>query len=408
MDTYIIDTNILLDYPQIIEDKENKLIILTSVLRELDGLKKHLNQDTAFNARRAAIYISRHIDRLNWYNCDKLDKEKIPVDEQLIVAAKDIDGIVITNDVYLKVRCIIANVRTKGYSLKDDYTGVYYWTIDSINNENDQKALENLLENKILPENIVLNENQYFIVQDINGTDIGTFVYKNGLAIPTQGKRIKNKWIDCIFPKNPEQECLFDALSNRNNSVVYAGGKYGTGKSFILNNFALQELEKENIKKIIYIPNNSYTENAMELGFLPGTDIEKVFPSIGPLIDLVGQDYIRRLIDSEELEIVPLAYIRGRSFTDSIIIVNEAQNLTEDHLKLLIARCGEGTRIFFDGDIKQADSQLFRNKNGLKLLLNLRKSPIYAERFSTVKLNTTERSITAQAAQYLDDINLAI
>ncbi len=227
--TNIIDTNILLDYPQIIEDKENKLIILTSVLRELDGLKKHLNQDTACNARRAAIYISRHIDRLNWYNCDKLDKEKIPVDEQLIVAAKDVDGIVITNDVYLKVRCIIANVRTKGYSLKDDYTGVYYWTIDSINNENDQKALENLLENKILPENIILNENQYFIVQDINGTDIGTFVYKNGLAIPTQGKRIKNKWIDCIFPKNPEQECLFDALSNRNNSIVYAGGKYGTG-----------------------------------------------------------------------------------------------------------------------------------------------------------------------------------
>lgn len=158
----------------------------------------------------------------------------------------------------------------------------------------------------------------------------------------------------------------------------------------------------------MYIPNNSYTENAMELGFLPGTDIEKVFPSIGPLIDLVGQDYIRRLIDSESLEIVPLAYIRGRSFSDSIIIVNEAQNLTEDHLKLLIARCGDGTRIFFDGDIKQADSQLFRNKNGLKLLLNLRKSPVYSQRFATVKLNTTERSITAQAAQYLDDINLSI
>lgn len=408
MDTYIIDTNILLDYPQIIEDKENKLIILTSVLRELDGLKKHLNQDTAFNARRAAIYISRHIDRLNWYNCDKLDKEKIPVDEQLIVAAKDIDGIVITNDVYLKVRCIISNVKTKGYSLKDDYTGVYYWVIDPINNKNDQNALENLLEKQILPEDIVLNENQYLVVQSIDGEDIDTFVCKQGSIQKTQSKRIKNQWIDCIFPKNPEQKCLFDALNNRDNSIVYAGGKYGSGKSFILNNFALQELEKENIKKIVYIPNNSYTENAMELGFLPGSDVEKVFPNIGPLIDLVGQDYIRRLIDNESLEIVPLAYIRGRSFSDSIIIVNEAQNLTEDHLKLLIARCGEGTRIFFDGDIKQADSQLFRNKNGLKLLLNLRKSPVYSQRFATVKLNTTERSITAQAAQYLDDINLSI
>lgn len=105
----------------------------------------------------------------------------------------------------------------------------------------------------------------------------------------------------------------------------------------------------------------------------------------------------------EQLEIVPLAYIRGRSFTNSIIIVNESQNLTEDHLKLLIARCGEGTRILFDGDIKQADSQLFRDKNGLKLLLNLRKSPIYSKIFATVKLNKIERSKTAQAAQYLDE-----
>lgn len=135
------------------------------------------------------------------------------------------------------------------------------------------------------------------------------------------------------------------------------------------------------------------------------TDLEKSIPSIGPLIDLIGQDHVTKMIEREELEVVPLAYIRGRSFDNSIIIVNEAQNLTEDHLKLLIARCGEGTRIFFDGDIKQTDNQLFKDKNGLKLLLNLRKSPIYSRMFATVKLVTTERSITAQAAGYLDAID---
>lgn len=107
---------------------------------------------------------------------------------------------------------------------------------------------------------------------------------------------------------------------------------------------------------------------------------------------------------TEQLEIVPMSFIRGRSFQDSIIIVNEAQNLTEDHVKLLIARCGEGSRIFFDGDFKQADSAIFRNKNGLKLLLNLRKSPIYSKIFATVKLVTIERSLTAQASSYLDDL----
>ena len=404
---YIVDTNVLLDFPQIVEDKEHKIIIPTSVLQELDALKKHINQDTSSNARRAAIYVSRNVDNLNWYNCDRF--HKVAVDDQVMEIAKELEGTVITNDVYLKVKCIINKVQTKGYSPKDDYSGVEYWFIDSINDAAAQEQYSNLLENHVVPAGITLCENQYLIVEDINTKQtIGTFVMKKGEVIETKGRRIKNSWIDCIFPKNAEQACLFDALNNSDSTIIYAGGRHGTGKSFLINNYALQELEKETIKKIVYIPNNSYTENAMELGYLPGETISKTLPSIGPLIDLVGQDYINQLIMKEQLEVVPLAYVRGRSFQDSIIIVNEAQNLTEDHLKLLIARCGEGTRICFDGDIKQADSQLFRNKNGLKLLLNLRKSPTYAKRFSTIKLKTTERSETARAVEYLDNINFSL
>ena len=109
------------------------------------------------------------------------------------------------------------------------------------------------------------------------------------------------------------------------------------------------------------------------------------------------------MIAHEQLEVVNMGSIRGRSFEDSIIIVNEAQNLTEDHVKLLIARTGEGSRIFFDGDLKQTDSAIFRNRNGLKLLLNLRKSPIYSKIFATVQFRLTERSLTAQASTFLDE-----
>lgn len=400
---YIIDTNILLDYPQIVEDRNNQIYIATSVLKELDGLKKHINNDIAFNARRAAIYISRNLNQLLFVS--ECEKWGIPVDDQLIKIAKIKNGILITNDVYLKVRATIDGVETKGYNNKDDYTGVEYWYVDSIDNEKDQEDLSKLLNNNILPPEIVLYENQYLIIKE-KSTDktIKIYVMKDGKPEEVENKKIRNQWINYVYPRNSEQTCLFNALSNKDNTIIYAGGKYGTGKSFILNNFALQELEKGNIRKIVYIPNNSYVEGSMELGFLPGTDIEKVIPSIGPLIDLVGKDFVNQMIMKEELEIVPLAYIRGRSFKDSIIIVNEAQNLTEDHLKLLIARCGENSRIFFDGDIKQADSQLFRNKNGLKLLLNLRKSPIYCYKFATVNLLKTERSATAEAAQYLDNI----
>jgi PhoH-like ATPase len=409
---FVIDSNVLLDYPQIVEDKNNQLIIATSVLKELDGLKKHVNNDIAFNARRAAVYISRNLNNINFIS--ECEKWNMPVDDQLLKITKECDGILITNDVYLKVRATIENIKTKGYSNKDDYTGVEYWYIKTDENLYN-KELDEVFTTGKIPYGIELCENQYLIVKDINNpyidkhgetdyTIMGEFVCKNNKLLPIKERKICNQWIDCIIPRNAEQTCLFDAISNKDNTIIYAGGGFGRGKSFILNNYAIQELEKEHIKKIIYVPNNAFTENTMDLGALPGELLSKIEGQIGPLIDLVGIDKVQNMIAMEQLEIVPMGFIRGRSFTDSIVIVNESQNLTEDHIKLLIARCGDGTRIFFDGDIKQSDSQLFRNKNGLKLLLNLRKSPIYSKMFATVKLITTERSKTAQAAQYLDDI----
>ena len=103
----IIDTNVLLDYPQIVEKEDDNLIAL-SVLKELDGLKKHLNKEVAEKARRAAVYISRNLDKLKW---DSTYRDKV-VDEQLLDITKENDGVLITNDVYLKVQAIIKGIRT--------------------------------------------------------------------------------------------------------------------------------------------------------------------------------------------------------------------------------------------------------------------------------------------------------
>jgi phosphate starvation-inducible PhoH-like protein len=125
---------------------------------------------------------------------------------------------------------------------------------------------------------------------------------------------------------------------------------------------------------------------------------------MGPILDIVGEDRARDMILKGEIEIVPISVMRGRSFNKSIVLINEAQNLTTEHIKLLIARCGEGTRIFFDGDIKQSDSSVFKNKSGLKLLLHLSQSEEYARIFGTIRLNSIERSKTAQASAYLDNL----
>ena len=167
--------------------------------------------------------------------------------------------------------------------------------------------------------------------------------------------------------------------------------------------YAVQELQKGHINKIIYVPNNSYNENSMELGALPGDEFEKVLPLMGGLCDHLSKQQVIQLYQNEQLELMPISLARGRNIEDSIILVNEAQNLTEEHIKLLIGRCGKGTRIFFDGDIKQADSNIFRQKSGLKLLTKLRFSEEYGDLFSAVKLKTIERSRTARASQYLDE-----
>ena len=409
----IVDTNILLDFPQIL-DEEKDIIILVEVLRELDGLKLNPNFETSFKARRAAVTISHHLSDIIFKDCYENCSKS--VDDKLLLCADECFGELITNDVYLKVKAHIKGIKSRGYGNSESYSGVRTVFLQTDENRY-HKDLDFMMNNHQFPdENIHLYENEFVIVKDLGAPiknrhgeedyeTLATFIYSNGKLKNFFDGRIENKWFKKpITPRNPEQSCLFEALSDRNKTIIYAGGKFGTGKSFILNNFAIQELEKGKIKKIVYVPNNSYTENTMDIGALPGELLEKVTGQIGPLVDLVGIDEVQEMIKREELEVVPMNSIRGRSFQDTIIIVNEAQNLTEDHVKLLIARCGEGSRIFFDGDLKQADSAIFRNKNGLKLLLNLRKSPVYSKIFATVKLVTTERSLTAQASSYLDDL----
>ena len=311
-----------------------------------------------------------------------------------------------TDDVYLKVRAAAQGIKAISSGKDEPYSGVenLYLELDE-NGYNEQ--LDILLTSHILPENIKLKENQYLIVRDLKDKDnyLAIFCHQNGDLIPINHEPIiKNQWYGEIAPRNAEQICLFHSLNNPNITVLYAGGGFGRGKSLLLNNYALQELQREHIRKIIYVPNNAYVKNSMELGFLPGDSFQKIIPSIGPLVDLVGIDEIHRFMDDEKLEIVPIGFMRGRNFTDSIVLVSEAQNLDEDQVKLLIGRIGEGSRIFFDGSLKQIDSEIFKNNNGLKLLLNIANNEKISKYFSVVKLEMIERSKTAQIADYLDEV----
>ena len=161
----VIDTNVLLDFPQIVvQEQEDDIIILTDVLKELDGLKMHSNPETSFKARRAAVVISHNMN--NIYFIDTEEHKKIPVDDKLIeYCAAAPTRILITNDVYLKVKALIRNIETRGYGGIEEYTGVR--TIKLAANENGyHRDLEYILENhKLLDEQHPLREGEYVIIK---------------------------------------------------------------------------------------------------------------------------------------------------------------------------------------------------------------------------------------------------
>ena len=406
---YIIDTNILIDYPSILSNKD--IGITWSVLEELDKIKISQGE----RAKKARIVLRKLRDQLERKEEKKQQKEEenkeydnnisfidsslynnYSVDNQLLHICKDNDYTLITNDINLQVKCIALNVKYESYfSDNEIYTGIL-----KLYSPQDNDLISDLYSNNF--SNLTLFENQYIIIiEDDDVKDI--LVYRNNLIKPIRRESIEISYENKIQARNTEQACLIDSLYSK-ASIIYAGGSFGTGKSFLLTSYALQELQKGNINKIVYVPNNSQNENSMELGTMPGEMYDKVLPYLGTLCDIIGQQNVIQLYEKGELELLPISIARGRSFEKSIILVNEAQNLTEDHVKLLIARCGEDTRIFFDGDIKQADSNIFRQKSGLKLLTKLRFSPDFSDLFSAVRLEQIERSKTAQAAGYLDEL----
>ena len=396
----LVDTNVLLDYPKVVE--EDNIVLAIRVLEEIDGLKKSSNRDLAKKARKVsrAIYLNK--EKIHF----KLDQDKrLSVDNYLIKMAKRNKYELITNDINMAIKCKAEGVSTSFYKKQDEMkTNVYelYFKLDENGYNND---IDKILNNQEVYDLKDIKENDYIIMKEKNSSEVICIVKKNNGVFKIVDNDIILNSYEKITPKNPEQSCLINALNDKNISIILATGTFGVGKSYLLINYAFQELEKGNINKIIYVPNNSFNENTREIGALPGDLIEKEIIHMGSLIDIAGDITVEDMITNGKIEVVPVSVIRGRNFDNSIIIVNEAQNLTEDHIKLLIARCGKNSKILFDGDVKQADKDVFREKSGLRLLTQLRNSEEFSKIFAAVKLKGILRSHTAQASAYLDEIS---
>lgn len=173
-----------------------------------------------------------------------------------------------------------------------------------------------------------------------------------------------------IYPKNLSQEDYLLKLQDYSKDIVFAIGPAGTGKTMIACQHAVKMFQEGDVDKVVVTrPAVSVDE---QHGFLPGDLNEKMAPWTRPVFDVFEEYFyskeIQGFIAEGVLEISPLAYMRGRTFKNSIIIADEMQNATPSQMKMLLTRLGTGSKMIVTGDLQQADRP---QKNGLLEFLNL-------------------------------------
>ena len=158
-----------------------------------------------------------------------------------------------------------------------------------------------------------------------------------------------------IRPRTPGQADYVDAI--RHHDLVFAIGPAGTGKTYLAVAAAVEALKHQMIRKIVLV--RPAVEAGESLGFLPGDMQAKLNPYLRPLMDaireMIGFDQIQRLIQQDVIEVIPLAYMRGRTLNDAFIILDEAQNSTAAQMKMFLTRMGNHSKVVVSGDPTQTD-----------------------------------------------------
>lgn len=189
-----------------------------------------------------------------------------------------------------------------------------------------------------------------------------------------------------ILPRNRSQEQYLLKLLDPQKDIVFAIGPAGTGKTLLAVQSAVKDFKEGKVEKIIVTrPAVSVDE---DLGFLPGTLEEKMAPWTRPIFDVLREYFfaseIESMITEGVIEISPLAYMRGRTFKHSYIIADEMQNATQNQMKMLLTRLGEGSKMVVTGDLAQADRL---KDNGLvDFVSRLEETP--SDRLDIVKFHT--------------------
>lgn len=394
--------------------------ISVKTLYELENIKTSSNKDgeVKYNARRAARYLADHQDEYEVVHSYFTQAEQISF---------GIDGTepdaIICHDAWVKEKAIkeagdslvfytddvcCRNIARHVFGLNvcglepddDDYVG--YKVVEATDAR--LESFYTMLDSSNRHKNIFgLLKNEYLLILDVNGKPADIYYWTGAVYKMVSYLKFSTAEFGDVKPYkgDPYQAMALDCLHR--NKVTMLCGPGGSGKSFLALAYLFKKLEAREIDKIVVFCNTVSTKNAARIGFLPGTRTEKLMESsIGNMLSskLGDATEVERLIDNNQLVILPMCDVRGYDTTGmrAGVYITEAQNMDIELMKLALQRVGEDCFIIIDGDHDtQVDMSEFAGaNNGMKRLSKVfRDHGFYGE----VKLNTIYRSEIAALAQ---------
>ena len=433
---FVLDTSVILyDANAIFSFKEHDVAVPITVLEELDHFKKG---DTVVNLQ--AREFIRHLDKLTssdllqeWIPLDGADLGRMRVvpeggasvdarrvfgndknDHRILNAALALteaeprrDVILVSKDINLRVKARALNLRAEDYETVRVKDVDHLYSGKSELELEDPSPIQKLYEiGAVNPSDVGIDApvpNHYFILKNPHQSALVWFNPATG-----QLERVQKLPAYGINPRNAEQTFALHAILNPHVPLVSISGKAGTGKTLLA---LAGALERRRDFRQIYLARPLVPLSNKDIGYLPGDIKSKINPYMAPLWDNLSvikhqfdekeRDFRRldEMVEAEKLHITPLAYIRGRSFSNIMFIVDEAQNLTPHEVRTIITRAGEGTKMIFTGDIFQIDTPyLDAQSNGLSYLIDrIKGNRLYAH----VNLDKGERSELANLASML-------
>ncbi len=430
---FVLDTSVLLyDSDAVKNFEKHDIAIPITVLEELDSFKKG-NSVTNLHAREFIRYLDKISDSNMMHKWIPLNGKthgsiRVISDEESLQDANKVFGsskndhrilnsalklreqetekkvVLVSKDINLRLKARALQLDAEDYETTriKDIDHLYRGKTDL--DFNDNTVINKFYKNGAIdPKELESSEpisNHYYIFKNHSSSALGHYNAETKNVELVQKHNAYG-----ISPRNAEQTFAMHAIMNPEIQLVTVTGAAGTGKTLLA---LAGALEQRSLYRQIFLARPIVPLSNRDLGYLPGDVKSKIDPYMQPLWDNLSiiknqfkessKSYkkLDEMVQDEKLSIVPLAYIRGRSLSNVIFIVDEAQNLTPHEIKTIITRAGENTKIIFTGDIFQIDTPyLDAQSNGLSYLVDrLHNNDIYAH----INLEKGERSMLANLA----------